>query len=125
MISTFYGAFGAFYDQYEKKIKSSPECVFAMHWSKHPDKRKGLYTSKPVGKEYVLEILDTEYPFDRDADGNITYKFILDGKLRSVYRDWYEREKSGSIKKPRSSWTWRRRPPAGNSCRACCATHWR
>lgn len=90
IISTFYGAFGAFYDKYKQKLAQAPAHVFSMHWSKHPDKRKGLYTSKPKGDKYELVILDKEYEFPPD------YKFTLDGRLRSVYRDYYEYEVAGS-----------------------------
>jgi hypothetical protein len=48
-----------------------------LHWSRHPDKSKGLYTSEN-GK---VKILDTSYAFPND------YPFILDGKLRSP---WYD-----------------------------------
>lgn len=95
-ISTFYGAYGAFYRTYKKLLKEMPQCVYSMHWSRHPEKRKGLYTSKQVAGKWVLELLDTDYVWPRKPDGSIDYKFTLDGKLRSVYRDWYEYKKAGS-----------------------------
>ncbi len=48
-----------------------------MHWSQHPEKNRGLYSSK----QNKLEIIDKEYVF---PDG---YDFICDGKLRSPYYD--------------------------------------
>lgn len=90
IISTFFGAFGAFYKKFEQKREHAPHHIFSMHWSKHPDKRKGLYTSKPKGDKYVLEILDKDYEFPTD------YKFTLDGRLRSVFRDYYEFHVAGS-----------------------------
>lgn len=53
--------------------------VLTYHWSRHPEKAKGLYQSK-LGR---LEILDTTYDFPKD------YKFICDDKLRSP---WYDHE---------------------------------
>lgn len=50
-----------------------------LHWSIHPDKNRGLYTS--IGGK--LEILDKAYAFPSD------YEFILDNKLRSP---WYDGE---------------------------------
>ena len=53
--------------------------ILTYHWSRHPEKAKGLYTSVK-GR---LEILDTEYRFPKD------YPFICDGKKRSP---WYDHE---------------------------------
>lgn len=50
-----------------------------LHWSIHPDKKPGLYSSDN-GK---LCILDDKYIFPTD------YPFILDGKLRSP---WYDEQ---------------------------------
>lgn len=49
----------------------------SCHWSDHPMKQRGLYTS--IGGH--LKIIDTDYKFPPD------YPFILDGKLRSPYYD--------------------------------------
>lgn len=51
-----------------------------IHWSRHPVKAAGLYTTD---KDGTLKILDANYKFPKD------YPFILDGKLRSP---WYDRE---------------------------------
>ena len=51
----------------------------SLHWSEHPEKRRGLYHSI----DGVLHIVDEEYRFPPD------YPFIMDGKLRSP---WYDRE---------------------------------
>jgi hypothetical protein len=51
-----------------------------MHWSLHPEKRRGLYTTDKMGG---LKVRDTEYRFPPD------YDWICDGKLRSP---WYDAE---------------------------------
>jgi hypothetical protein len=70
------------------------EKIVRMHWSKHPRKNRGLYTSERDEKGYwKLKLLD-------DWEGNVQvgdkevafpdkYDFILDGKLRSP---WYDKE---------------------------------
>lgn len=76
-VSTPQGSSGAFYD-----VMHDPYLRIAklrLHWSEHPLKRQGLYTTAH-GR---LQIIDTEYRFDRD------YPFVLDGKLRSP---WYDNE---------------------------------
>lgn len=53
-----------------------------MHWSEHPEKNEGLYTSeRNKDGEFELRILSDE----RDP----SYQYILDGKLRSP---WYDAE---------------------------------
>lgn len=80
------GASGAFYDIYNRMQAENPERIVHLHWSEHPEKRKGLYTSEHDENEvYQLKILDTEYKFPAD------YKFILDGRLRSIAYDERER----------------------------------
>lgn len=55
-----------------------------FHWSIHPEKSEGLYTSdRDSNRVYHLRIVDESYDF---GEG---YPFILDGKLRSP---WYDRE---------------------------------
>ncbi len=72
--STPKGTGNAFYDIRQKPIKK-----LRIHWSAHPLKAAGLYTTDENGK---LKILDPAgYPED--------YKPILDGKLRSP---WYDNE---------------------------------
>ncbi len=72
--STPEGVANAFYDMTQTGIRK-----LRIHWSQHPVKSKGLYTTDDAGK---LKVLDQGgYP-----DG---YKPILDGKLRSP---WYDGE---------------------------------
>jgi hypothetical protein len=55
-----------------------------FHWSIHPEKSEGLYTSeKDHNKIYRLKIIDEVYDFGPG------FPFILDGKLRSP---WYDSE---------------------------------
>jgi len=71
--STPQGTGNAYHDvAHDKNIKQ-----IVMHWSLHPVKRLGLYTSEK-GK---LVLLDKEYEYPSD------YEFILDGKVRSPYYD--------------------------------------
>lgn len=67
-----------------RKLKGMNKIV--MHWTSHPHKRAGLYTSR----DGVLEIIDTEYKFSTD------YPFILDGKTRSPF---YDKEESRCVNK--------------------------
>lgn len=78
MPSTPNGAVGAFYD-----VMKSPRMKrivrYRLHWSEHPYKKPGLYTSEG-GR---LRVIDTAYGFPPD------YAFVMDGKLRSP---WYDAE---------------------------------
>ena len=78
---TSQGASGAYYDILLKMREANPERIIRFHWTDHPLKRRGLYTSRK-GK---LEILDAGFVYPEG------YKFILDDKVRSVAYD--EREK--------------------------------
>lgn len=69
------GASGAYFDLLQTPIRR-----IRMHWSAHPEKSEGLYTSK----DGVLQILKAP-PGGYEAD----YPFLLDGKLRSP---WYDAE---------------------------------
>lgn len=71
--STPKGTSNAFYDIRQTDIKK-----LRIHWSEHPMKSEGLYTTDENGN---LKILDDKYPNE--------YKSILDGKLRSP---WYDNE---------------------------------
>lgn len=75
------GASGAFFDVRQKMAAETPDRLIRLHWSEHPLKRRGLYTSR----DGVLEVLDQGYRFPAG------YRFILDGKLRSVAYDDRER----------------------------------
>ncbi len=57
---------------HKKKIRQ-----FRLHWSQHPVKAKGLYTTEAGS----VKIIDENYEFPPD------YPFILDGKQRSP---WYD-----------------------------------
>jgi hypothetical protein len=81
--STPLGASGAYYDTREQMLRETPDRIIRLHWSVHPRKRIGLYQSS---KDGILEILDKEY-----HDAHPGYKFICDGKLRSVAYDNRER----------------------------------
>ncbi len=73
--STPFGVGNAFYDMRQKPTMH----VLTLHWSVHPLKRVGLYTTAEDG---TLKILDGPgYPAD--------YPPILDGKIRSP---WYDGE---------------------------------
>lgn len=62
------------------RFSKNPDCrQLRLHWTLHPEKARGLYTSKGG----VLKILDEDYEFPAD------YKFVLDGKTRSP---WYDNE---------------------------------
>ena len=81
--STPQGASGAYYDTYMKLKSHNPERILRLHWSLHPLKNKGLYTTvdnKPNGQ---LAKLDKNFRYPAD------YRFILDGKLRSP---WYDEQ---------------------------------
>ena len=72
--STPEGVGNAFFDMRETNIKK-----LRWHWSEHPDKGRGLYTTDEKGE---LKILDFKgYPD--------IYRPILDGKVRSP---WYDGE---------------------------------
>jgi hypothetical protein len=72
-VSTYRGPAGSFYDlMHNDEVNRA-----TYHWSLHPEKKAGLYTSH----EGRLEILDKDYQFPKD------YGFVLDGKLRSPYYD--------------------------------------
>lgn len=72
--STPAGVADAFYELKQTNIDK-----LRLHWSKHPFKAVGLYTTGPAGD---LSIIDKDgYPDD--------YQPILDGKLRS---SWYDAE---------------------------------
>ena len=78
--STPAGTNNAFYDMRQTNIRK-----LRLHWSSHPIKAAGLYTTTKDGN---LEVLDSAgYPAN--------YKPILDGKLRSPWYD-LQCERAGS-----------------------------
>ena len=72
IVSTPQGV-GNIYADMAKKTRHQ----LTFHWSNHPEKNRGLYTSK----DGVLKVLDAGYVFPKD------YEFICDGKLRSIFYD--------------------------------------
>jgi len=68
---------GRCYDDLAQKYDGGTK--LRIHWSEHPEKRPGLYTTQ----EGVIHVIDNDYDFPMD------YKFIADGKLRSP---WYDGE---------------------------------
>jgi hypothetical protein len=95
--STPNGTGNAFYDLKKAKIQH-----LRLHWSSHPDKRKGLYRSVEgelnlMDKEFKGVVVDSKgtkfmFPEKINSEGTTTkdsYPFRLDGKLRSP---WYDRE---------------------------------
>jgi hypothetical protein len=98
-ISTYQGAFGAFYERVEKMREHTPEYVFEIPWFKHPQKSIGLYRSHAVRdgerERWELEIIDKSFPWTLDDAGNpigYVYEghsrgFVFDGKQRSPWFD--------------------------------------
>jgi hypothetical protein len=80
------GATGAFFDIRTRMVAENPERIVRLHWSEHPEKSKGLYTSeKDENGNYQKKIIDVDYEYPED------YRFVLDGKLRSMAYDERER----------------------------------
>jgi hypothetical protein len=82
--STPNGTGNAFYDLRKAKIQH-----LRLHWSEHPEKRKGLYRSeggelKIIDKEFKGIVVNSEGAKFRFPDN---YPFRLDGKLRSPFYD--------------------------------------
>jgi len=67
VIGTHYGVSGCFYDLTQKEVIPK----FVLHWTMHPEKRKGLYRS--TGK-YGYEVLDKTYHYPPE------YRFVTDGR---------------------------------------------
>lgn len=76
------------------RLTESPEIVkIVMHWSQHPDKKKGLYRYDPLSNK--IEVLDKSFHYPPDFD--FVYEALPAGGpypgLRSPWYDW----KSGDI----------------------------
>jgi hypothetical protein len=78
--STPEGTNNAFYETREKMMELGGDNILRMHWSEHPTKAKGLYTTDPEGN---LKVLDVKHVYPKN------FKPRLDGKLRSP---WYDNE---------------------------------
>ena len=100
--STPKGVANAFHDVYKK----SSAHIITMHWSLHPDKNKGLYTSERDAKsgllvlkmlsdwKGVVEVCEKGSKNRRRVAFPEDYPFVLDGKMRSP---WYDRECSRAV----------------------------
>lgn len=76
------GASGAYYDTRQKTANNFPDRLIRLHWSQHPEKSLGLYTSDEVAPgKFNMRIIDQTFKFPVD------YEFVLDGKMRSP---WYD-----------------------------------
>jgi hypothetical protein len=84
--STPKGTGNAFYLQ-RQSMQAEGQVILRFHWSEHPDKRKGLYSSDGGRVKYLDP--GFEYP--------VGYKFICDGKLRSLWYDKEERRRSSKM----------------------------
>lgn len=82
--STPRGVTNAFYDIRQRLPQDQ---IIRLHWTEHPEKRKGLYTSK----NSELIILDTEYKFPEG------YPFLVDGKVRSPWYDTEQRRTANDV----------------------------
>lgn len=100
--STPKGSANAFYDV----IHKSSARIVSMHWSMHPEKNKGLYTSardEKTGRMELKRLDDWSGIVEVREKGSSTvrrvrfpeeYAFVLDGKTRSP---WYDRECSRAV----------------------------
>jgi len=100
--STPQGSGDAFYEI----VHNSGAKVHRMHWSKHPEYRRGLYTSeKGEDGQYRVKVLDKgflgvvktmrkEWSEPRSFIFPDDYPFVLDGRMRSP---WYDMECSRCV----------------------------
>lgn len=100
--STPKGCGNAFHDVYKK----SSARIIEMHWSRHPEKSRGLYRSERdeatglfslkllSGWKGVVEVCERGEREVRRVAFPEDYPFVLDGKLRSP---WYDRECSRAV----------------------------
>lgn len=100
--STPKGSANAFADVIKNGKEKGAADIISMHWSKHPLKNKGLYTSKRDEKTGRMEVvlLDdwqgvAEWKGRKVAFPD-AYPFILDGQIHSP---WYDRECDRSVSK--------------------------
>ena len=87
IIGTHYGTGSAFYDLTNRT--DPPVFKVVMHWSQHPEKRKGLYKFNPDTSR--VEVLDTQYQYPDD------YYFVKDGSptggpYPGIRSPWYDAE---------------------------------
>jgi len=83
--STPQGVGNAFYDMRQKNIKK-----MRLHWSEHPTKSIGMYTTGDNGELKVLDQVGFDEVIVREVEeGETPFEPILDGRLRSP---WYDKE---------------------------------
>ena len=81
------GASGPYPETRRKMADHNPERIITLHWSLHPEKAEGLYTSEQDEfGSYRLVYLDAQFEYPAN------YPFILDGKKRSPWYDEQERQ---------------------------------
>lgn len=92
-VSTHQGVNTTFYAQRQKMAAENPERVLRIHWTEHPEYRKGLYTSVrgPDGRPQ-LQVLDHDYPWPKAINGNHLYPFVVDEKYEKPRSPWYDEE---------------------------------
>lgn len=84
-IGTHYGHGTAFYD-----LSQRPDMhKIVMHWSQHPEKRKGLYRYVPESN--TIDVLDKDFHYPPD------FKFVMEAKptggpFPGLRSPWYDRE---------------------------------
>ena len=88
--STPQGSNNGFYDV----VHNTSARIIRLHWSSHPEKKRGLYNTNRVKKPKLLDgfrgIVKVRQKGDRKSKEVMfpdDYPFILDGKLRSP---WYD-----------------------------------
>ena len=90
--STPQGSNNAFYEV----VHNTAARILRLHWSSHPEKKKGLYSTGRNGKVELMDdfrgmvqVREKGEKRTREVMFPDNYPFILDGKLRSP---WYDRE---------------------------------
>lgn len=87
-VSTPKGTGTAFYRQKEHMLRTGEGSVVNIKWWDVPSKARGLYESDREGN---VTVLDRGYTFPED------YRFIADGRRRSVWYDAEERRRSSRL----------------------------
>lgn len=93
--STPKGRANAFYEVIANGKKNGSAEIITMHWSAHPEKNKGLYTSErdPATGRLKVKLLDDWKGFVEIKRQKVlypdNYPFVLDEKVHSP---WYDRE---------------------------------
>ena len=70
------------------RLTASPEIVkIVMHWSQHPDKKKGLYRYDPLTNK--IEVLDKTFHYDEDFEFQKTIE-PAGGPYPGLRSPWYD-----------------------------------